>query len=85
MSARVKNSGAPCGPSVTASSQAGLIAGRTSTGTGAGRPPVACGGPARSTSPTTNWRPPWPPKRPRVKVEALQRYEGTSNPPSTST
>ena len=38
-----------------------------------------------STSPVRSVRPPWPPKSPRVKVDALPRYCGTWRPPQTST
>ncbi len=82
MSARVKNSGAPCGPSVTAIVHSDARCGRRSAGVGAGAATAA--DPGRSTSPVTSARPPCPPKPPSVKVDALPRYDGTSMPPRTA-
>ena len=50
----------------------------------AGRRRPASVGRSRSTSPARRARPPWPPNPPRVKVDALPRYAGTSRPPATS-
>ena len=41
--------------------------------------------PAAARRPAGRARPPWPPKPPRVKVEPLPRYVGTSRPPRTAT
>jgi hypothetical protein len=71
MSSLLKKSGAACGPSVTAIRHARASSGRSLGGTAAGGSGGA--GPVLSTSPARSARPPWPPKRPRVKVDALPR------------
>ena len=84
MPASVTKSGAACGPSTTASSHAvgefrQAVAGRRGAASGS-EPVWRC-----STSPVRSSRPPWPPKPPRVNVDAEPSTSPTSKPPCTST
>ena len=86
MSASVKNSGAACGPSRTASSHSVVSVGHERTG----RPDSASGSsgaasrwPRCSTSPARSARPPCPPNPPRVNVDADPSTVPGSRPPRT--
>ncbi|AGP38265.1 hypothetical protein SCE1572_29570 [Sorangium cellulosum So0157-2] len=80
----MRKSGAPCGPSSTASSQDLPISGRASAGSAPGARAGSTSSPRRSTSPGRSGLPAWPPKPPSVNVARLPRCAGTSMPPRMS-
>ena len=84
MSAAVRNSSSPCGPTSTAISQSSVMSGRLDGG--APRFSAACAGRRRGAGRRrcASARPAYPPNPPSVNVEALPSTGDTSMPPRTS-